>query len=211
MDQRVKRQAPTLRAEQAEQTRQRIMAAATELFLAGGYAATALQAIAARAGVAVETVYSRFRNKSNLLAAILEQGILPTPDGRDILDQPEVQQIRATTDQEAQVGLLAAYSRGILERTNTAHRILGSAAEVDPQAHALRQRDTKRRIEGQRRYIDLLLSNGPIRRGVSPDEAAATYSALASPETYALLTGHLGWSADRFETWLAESLRRLLL
>lgn len=207
----VKPQARTLRAEQSERTRQRIIQAATSLFLSGGYAGTTLQAIAREAGVAVETVYSRFKNKTNLLAAILEDGIVPSQDGRDIFDSPEIEQIRAMPEQREQVRLLAAFSRGILERTDAAHRILRSAAEVDEQASQLQKQDTARRLDGQRIYIDLLLANGSLRSGLSPEDAAVTYSALANPETYFLLVNTAGWSAERFEEWLAESVARLLL
>ncbi len=207
----VKPRTRTLRMEQAEQTRQRIIAAATSLFLTRGYASTTLQAIATDAGVAVETVYSRFRNKANLLAAILEKGIVPADDGRDIFEQPEIEQVRAAKNQQEQLKLLAAFSRGILQRTDAAHRILRSAAEVDEHAAELQNRDAKRRMDGQRIYIDLLLENGPLRSGLSPGDAAATYSALASPDTYSLLVNTPGWCAERFEEWLAESLTRLLL
>lgn len=211
MDTLVKSKRRTLRAEQAEQTRQRIIGAAQTLFLANGYAGTTLQAIAAEAGVAVETVYSRFRNKTNLLAAILETGIVPSEDGRDVLDQPEIKKIRGTTDQRAQVQLLAAFSRGILQRTHSAHRILRSAAEVDDHAAELQKKDTKRRINGQRAYINLLVASHPLRGGLSPEEAAVTYSALASPETFSFIVEGRGWPAERFENWLADSLIRLLL
>lgn len=199
------------RAEQAEQTRQRILAAATSLFDSRGYAATTMQAIAAEAGVAVETVYSRFGNKTNLLAAILEQAIVPSDDGSDIFDLPEIQQVRNTTEKRSQLKLLAAFSRGILQRTDKAHRIVRSAAEVDEQAAQLQRRDKQRRIDGQRTYIDLLLAGGPLRRGLSAEEAAAIYSVLASPETYSFLVGDLGWSSERFQEWLLDNLTRLLL
>ena len=207
----VKRRPRTLRAEQAEQTRQRIIAAAQSLFLSRGYAGASLQAIAAAAGVAVETVYSRFRNKANLLAAILEKAIIPSDDGQDIFDLPEIDQIRTTTDQQRQLQLLAAFSRGILQRTHLAHHILRSAAEVDDHAAQLRKRDTERRLNGQRIYMQLLLANGPLRSGLSTEDAAATYSALANPETYALLVDGHAWSGEQFEAWLADSLKRLLL
>jgi AcrR family transcriptional regulator len=207
----VKTKPRTLRAEQAERTRQRIIAAAQSLFLSTGFPSTTLQAIADEAGVSVETIYSRFRNKTNLLAVILEQGIVPTEDGRDIFDLPEIEQIRATTDQRKQVRLLAAFSRGILQRTHAAHSILRSAAEVDDHAAELQKRDTKRRIEGQRTYIDMLRANGPLRRGLSQGDAAETYSVLASPESFAFLVDQQGWPAEKFETWLGDSLARLLL
>jgi AcrR family transcriptional regulator len=199
------------RAEKAAQTRRSVIDAATELFLARGYASTTIEAIAQRADVAVETVYSRFRNKATLLEAILEPAIVGSADGRDIFDRPEIQQIQATTSHRDQIRQLAAFSRGILERSHEAHRILTSAAGSDPNAAELQRRDTARRITGQRRYIDMLLGNGPLRAGLTAEQAAATYSALANPHTYTLLVRDCGWTAQAFQQWLEDSLARLLL
>ena len=80
----------TRRAERAEQTRRRILDAATALFIEKGYTAATIDAIAAAADVAVETVYSRFRNKANLLEAILEPAIVGADDGRDLFERPEI-------------------------------------------------------------------------------------------------------------------------
>jgi AcrR family transcriptional regulator len=199
------------RSERAEQTRRRILEAATALFDSRGFAATTMEAIAERADVAVETVYSRFRSKANLLDAILEPAIVGVTDGRDLFDLPEVAQVRQCPDQRAQIRMLARFSRGILERTAVAHRILRSAAAADAAAADLQRADTARRGHGQRLYIDMLCSNGPLREGLTPDDAAATYSALSNPNTYALLVGERQWTADKFEQWLGDSLTLLLL
>lgn len=201
----------TRRAERAEQTRRRILDAATALFTAKGYSSTTIESIAARADVAVETVYSRFRNKANILDAVLEPAIVGSDDGRNLFDLAEIADIRECRDQVAQIRLLAGFSRGILERTHTAHRILQTAAASDPNAAELQRRDAAGRCEAQRAYIDMLLANGPLRHGLTPDDAAATYSALANPTTYMFLIVERGWSADRFEQWLGDSLARLLL
>jgi AcrR family transcriptional regulator len=201
----------TLRAEQVQQTRQRIIDAAEALFLSKGYMAATLQAIAIDAGVAVETVYSRFGNKTNLLSAIVEKGVVGTDADRDILEQPEILEIRRSRDQREQLRLLAAFSRGLLSRTDVAHRILRSAAHVDAAAAQLQERDTQRRIEGQRAYIELVLANGSLRKGLTTAEAADTYSTLASPETFSFLVGDRRWTAARFEQWLAETLTGALL
>lgn len=201
----------TLRAEQVQQTRQRIIDAAKALFLERGYAAATLVAVAANARVAVETVYSRFGNKTNLLSAILEEGIVGTDQERDILEQPEIKEIRQCTDQREQVRLLASFSRNLLQRTDAAHRILRSAAATDSSATLLQQRDNIRRVQGQRAYIDMLLANGPLREGLTPQEASDTYSTLASPETYAFLVGDRAWPPHRFERWLSETLAQTLL
>jgi TetR/AcrR family transcriptional regulator, regulator of cefoperazone and chloramphenicol sensitivity len=57
----------------------------------------------------------------------------------------------------------------------------------------------------------MLLANGPLRDSLTPTDAADTYAAPASPESYAFLTGDRGWTPERFEEWLRDSLTRLLL
>jgi hypothetical protein len=57
----------------------------------------------------------------------------------------------------------------------------------------------------------MLLDNGPLRDEMSAAAAAATYGALANPDTYAHFTSHQGWSPDQYQTWLGETLTLLLL
>ena len=206
------RRAPrTRRVEQAERTRRRIIDAATALFLDPGYAATTIDAIATRADVAVETVYSRFRSKAGLLDAILRPAILGAdPDG-SFFDQPELAEIRACTDQRQQVRLLAQWSRTVLQRTAQVHRILQTAATSDPKAAALQDSDRESRRRGQTAYIAMLMANGPLRDGLTPGDAADTYTALANPDTYAFFVEQRSWTPERFEEWLADGLTRLLL
>jgi AcrR family transcriptional regulator len=201
----------TRRAERAEETRRRILAAAMSLFTEAGFAGTTIEAIAGRADVAVETVYSRFRTKANLLDAILGPAISGRDDGSTLFDRPEITEIRSCPDQRTQIRLLARFSRGVLQRTDQIHRILQTAAAVDANAATLQRLDQERRHRGQRAYIDMLLADGPLRAGVTPERATDTYAALANPTMYAFLTGQRGWTPDQFEEWLADSLARLLL
>ena len=62
-----------LRQERAEDTRRRITTAALELFNEHGFACTTVTAIAAAAGVAVQTVYAAFGSKGAILQALLTQ------------------------------------------------------------------------------------------------------------------------------------------
>jgi TetR/AcrR family transcriptional repressor of mexJK operon len=58
---------------QAEQLGERILDVATELFLADGYGATSIEAVAQRAHIAKRTFYSRFGDKPALFAAIVHR------------------------------------------------------------------------------------------------------------------------------------------
>ncbi len=53
--------------------RERILDAATVLFLAEGYGSTSVEAVAARAGVSKRTFYDRFDDKAMLFAAVVHR------------------------------------------------------------------------------------------------------------------------------------------
>jgi AcrR family transcriptional regulator len=66
------------RWERRKQSRpQELTAAALELFVERGYAATRLEDIAARAGVSKGTVYLYFANKEELFKAVVRESIVP--------------------------------------------------------------------------------------------------------------------------------------
>ena len=59
-------------------TRQEILAAADELFYAGGLRATTVDEISAKAGITKKTLYYHFRSKDELIAAYLKARDRPT-------------------------------------------------------------------------------------------------------------------------------------
>lgn len=199
------------RSRQAAATRARIVDAAGRLFVERGYAGTTIEAVAAEADVAVETVYARFKNKRNLLGAYLDVSIVGDAEPVPLLDRPEIQAVRAATDQRQQVRLFARMGRGVLERNAPVHAVLRTAAAVDPELDALIDEDDERRRASLRAFVEILASRGPLRDGLSVSEATDTISAIGNPQTYAYLTRRRGWTPARFERWLAENLALLLL
>src|SRR6516165_985111 len=78
-------EAATLRQAQTALTEQRILAAATELFLADGYVATTLEAVARRARVAARTVYVRFGTKAALFKRVIDVAVVGDHEPVDVL------------------------------------------------------------------------------------------------------------------------------
>ena len=70
---RPKKGRPT--AEQVSAINRVILKVATEGFLADGYAATSMDAVAAAAGISKGTLYSRYPNKESLLRAVVEDRV----------------------------------------------------------------------------------------------------------------------------------------
>jgi len=69
----------------------------------------------------------------------------------------------------------------------------------------------RRRYETQRRLARSLHRDGQLREDVSSRSAADLIWTLASERTYLALVRDRGWSAERYERWVAEQLACALL
>jgi AcrR family transcriptional regulator len=201
----------SLRKEQARQTRGRILDAAQKLFAAGGYAATTVEAIASAAGVATDTVYASFRNKPGVLHALLDVRVGGDDAPIALIDREGPQAFRRERSQTRQIEYFASGVSTIHERARPVDDIMRGAAAVDPDIAALRARMQQGRYENMRQFATWLAANGPLRDGLSVDEAAAIFWAIASPEVHGLLRSGRGWTPERYRKFLAATLERTLL
>ena len=197
------------RRRQAEDTRRRIIDEAGRLFADVGYQRTTMEALADAADVSVESVYAHFKNKRTILERFLDVAVAGDHEPVPVLERPEVQNLSEIADQRALIEHLAHLSRSILERAAPAHRALRSAAQADPKIESLLEADQDRRHAGQTAFVTLIAQRGRLRTTL--EEATDIYWGLASPELYSLLTRTRQWSSDRYESWLADTLTRLLL
>lgn len=199
------------RARRSARTRQAILDAAGDLFAERGYAGTTIEAIAEAADVAVETVYARFGSKRGILLAYVDVSVVGDDDPVPLLERDAVRAVAAEADQYRQVRLLAQLARSILERADRAQQALLGAAASDRSLDELVALDDQRRRFTHRAFVEMLRRNGPLRPGLSLEEATDTYSALSNPGTYAFLTRRRGWTPDQFEKWIGDSFEALLL
>jgi len=199
------------RREQARATRHAVLEAARALFIERGYVGTTIEAIAARANVAPETVYAVFGTKRSLLSELVDVSIAGGDEAPPILDQDWVQQIRDEPDPHRRVRLLASHGRSILERRAAVDEVVRGAASADPEIASLRELGKAQRFAGQRELLRMVLGAAGLRQGMDLKTAADVLYAIGSPETYRLLVVDRAWSGPRFERWYGETLERLLL
>ena len=190
------------REAQARETRAAILAAALDLFVAAGYTATTIQAIAESAGVAVQTVYAVFGNKRELLRQLIESTITGDDDPVPITERGEARVVAAEPDARRRAELDAAFSRSITERVAPIVRIASEAAASDPELAAMMELVKTARREEMTASARILA--GPDGLRVSEKEAAATLYVLYSPQVADMLMGDYGWSPKRYEKWLAR-------
>jgi AcrR family transcriptional regulator len=198
-----------LRADQAEQTRRRILASAFGLFAKGGYAGTTIAAVARDAGVSPETIYLTFGDKRALLAGAIEMAIHGAED-RDADHERWRAEVAELADVRERLAMIVDHSCRILARTRPLHSVIRGAADKEPFAADLGRRLLRDRLSAQTERIGTYLA-GALRPGLSVEEAGQRYCALASPELYYLLTAELGWTADEHREWVTSLLEKDLL
>lgn len=194
---------PSLRAEQAAATRQRIAGSARLLFARQGYGATTLVQIAAEAGVAVQTVYAVYGSKAAILRGLAES-VVRLPEAGELFAAT-----MESTDPGRRLDLFAASIRRRWEWGYDVVRVSQDAATTD----AAIRGDVEAVLETRRAGIGRLASSleGALRPSVSVARAHALLDALSLPDVYAELIEIHGWSPDEFEAWLGETLRAQLL
>jgi len=179
------------------------------LFVATGYAATTVQAIAERAGVAVQTVYAVFGTKRELLRQLIETTITGDDEPVPITQRAEAQAIAAEPDARRRAELDAALSRSITERVAPIVRVAAEAAASDPEMAALLEA-----VKAARRHemiTSAAILAGPTGLRTGQDEAAATLYVLYSPHVADMLMGDYGWSPERYEQWMARMILETVL
>lgn len=199
------------REQRTRETRRRIVAAAHDLFLAQGYAATTVQQIADRADVAWQTVYSVFGSKPAILAVVFDVAVAGDDEPVPLPQRPFVHAIAATADPAEKARIFAAHLRAAGERTAGVLSVVEAAAAGDPEIAALWDTLQAQRLSGMTQAAAAFAAAGVLRPDRTPAEAADVLWLLTGPWAYRALVTDRGWTPADYERWLAETLRELLL
>lgn len=197
------------RRAQTRRNREAILDAAQRQFLEGGYAATTIAAVAAEAGVSVETIYKAFGGKSGLVRAIYDRGLVgpePVPAYRRADEVRERE-----TDPRVIMETWGTIASEVSAVVSPVTRLVRAAAVADPDLAALLQAHNDRREARARHHARFLKERGHLREGVSLAEAADVVWTCTSDELYDLLVVQRGWSLPRFARFLADFMITALL
>jgi AcrR family transcriptional regulator len=188
-----------------------VLDAARGLLVEEGYRSTTVAAIAERAGVHHDSVYRLVGRKPVVLRRLVEEALSGEDRPVPAADRPYVAAIRAAPDAATKIDLYAAATRGMLERLAPLFVALRDAAGTEPEAEQLWAEFSERRAANMREFVADVAGAGGLRPGVDADTAADTVWLTNSPEAYVMLTTERRWSPARYEAWLADAWKRLLL
>jgi AcrR family transcriptional regulator len=199
------KQPSTLRARQAQLTRDEILGAARRLFAENGYSRTSVRDIAEAAGVSAQTVYDSIGSKQAIVARL-----------NDLIDaEADIATIVGSgvgSDDPGEIlAVQARVVRSILEHCGDILRALVSGAAAEPDLALVMAEGHRRHVEGARRIVARLADLDALEPTVSVDAAAATLSATSDISFALLLADTFGWSIEAIEDWIVATNRKLLL
>ena len=201
---------PDGRRQRSLRTRARIVDAAAQLFVDHGYLATTIEAIAAGAGVAEQTVYYVFGTKRNLLAAVLDVRIAGDVEPVPLLERASFEAFAAAPDATSAVEVLVQGAVGIFARTASIYEVVRRAA-ADPEVGELLAGNRHARRVDQRRLVEMLADAGHLRQGLGVAAAADVFYALMNEEVFQFLVIDCGWEVERFRHWATSLMVEQLL
>ena len=201
---------PSLRQAQVAHTEQRILAAATELFLEGGYLATTLEAVARRAQVGARTVYLRFGTKAALFKRVIDVAIVGDTEPVDVLGRDWMQAALTAPTAAERIEASAAASRQIMQRTGALFAVAQQAAAVEPLIAGFWQQGREQTRHAFTVFWTRMADDGLLGPGIDLTWLTDTTSLLAAAETYLLITRTTGWDLDEYERWLIRTFSQLM-
>ena len=192
----------TGRQARAEETRQRVMDVAHDLFVSQGYGRTTIADIARSTNVSVETVYSAFGSKSGLLRKVWYFRFRGDEQDVRLLHRPEVQEILAEPDLAVRFRRHAAFVTPVLRRFVPLLRAAESAATSEPSAAILVAEYDAGRLDAAAHFARAAKTTGQLAR--STTECRDVLYATLEGSLWHRLVQQQSWSDKRFATFLGE-------
>jgi AcrR family transcriptional regulator len=194
-----------VRQRQAGDTRRRIVEATRQLLLSEGYAGMTIESIAQRAEVSAQSVYAIFKSKTGILTELLDQSTF----GADY-DEAVGLALGATVP-ETRLRLAAPIARQIHDAQSAVFDLLRGAGVVAPELAKLERQRENLRYERQEAMIISLRDAGRLRPGLEHATARDIFWMLTGRDVYRMLVRERGWSSQKYQDWLADTLVRSLL
>ena len=202
---RKRRYKSLVRERQADDTRQRIVEVARRLLRSEGYDGMTIEGIARQAEVSAQTVYATFKSKTGILIALLNQSMFG-------LEYDEVvHEALNANDPETRLRLAANVARQLRSAQSAAFDLMRGAGVVAPQLAKLAQQRERLRYEKEESMISFLRNAAALRPGLSHKTARDIFWMLTGGDVYRMLVRERGWSPQKYQNWLADTLVHSLL
>ena len=194
-----------VRTQSAQETRRRILAAAAILFARKGIDRVTIDEIGKKAKVAGSTVYATYKSKDGILRGLMEQSLF----GPRFQDAQKL--LAGVTDPVALIELTSHVARAIYESESGDLGLLRRALAFSPALRKMEEEFERLRYDMQAGRLELLFASGKARPGLSLEEARRILWMYTSRDVYRMLVKEGGWTPDRYQQWLSQTLVEALV
>lgn len=197
------------RKAQAEQSRARILEAASHLFIKQGYARTSIAQIAAQAGVSAPTVFAGFRTKPNLLKQAVDTAIVGDAEAVPLAARPLMRRVLEAPAFPDFVDRLADAFTEVAERAGPLAAVAYAAADADPDIARLTAALDDQRLTGATRLAAAAATHLNVTDPPALARLRDAIWTLNSFQQWHLLTRQRGWTPEAYRQWMAVALTAL--
>jgi AcrR family transcriptional regulator len=189
-----------LRRQAAGATKGRVLKAAKTLFVRHGIDRVTITQIAEKAEVAASTVYALFKSKEGILRELMSRALF----GERFLAARA--KLDGVTDPVKRIALTAHVARAIYEGESSELALMRGVSAFSPALRKLEREFEKIRFEMQEERVRLLFAQARHRRSLAFDEARRILWMYTSRDVYRMLVHEGGWTPDRYQEWLSDTL-----
>ena len=192
----------TDRAEsRAERTERRIIAAATDLFLARGYRGTTLGDVAQSAGVSDRTIYVRFDTKAHLLKRAVDVAVVGDMRPVDLAHRDWVLTVMNAPTLQERLAADAAGTTDLMQRTAPLLAVAMQVEADEPVIAAAAQAARESTFAQVQAFWGKLRADALMNPDSDLDWVIATSGLLANAETYVHMTRTIRWTPEQYQRW----------
>ena len=189
-----------VRSQAADATKARVLRAAKTLFVGGGIDRVTIAQIAKKAEVSASTVFALYKSKEGILRGLIKSALF----GRGF--QVAIARLKGETDSLRLIALTANVARAIYEAESSELGLIRGVSAFSPALSKLEKEFEELRFSMQKERVELLFKQRKQRKGLTLDEARRILWMYTSREVYRLLVLEAGWTSDRYEEWLSDTL-----
>lgn len=199
------------RRKKADATRRKLVKAAHQEFITRGFHGATMAGIAARAGVASQTVYFVFHTKPELISAVIDAAVLGEEDPRPPQSQPWWTEMMEEPDAAEALRIFIRGAGPLFARASAISEVLRAAALTDDEVRRTHQYHENLRRDGFGQVLEILAEKGPLRADGPIDQLTDAFMTVYGDSTYHQLVVERGWSHDQIMAWLCDVLPGMLL
>jgi AcrR family transcriptional regulator len=189
----------------SQNTKDRILTSAKELFKAKGFDAVTIEEIARDGQVSAPSIYSIFQSKRGILLNLMDHAFLPEQHSA------LVEQITQEQCPRKRLALTATLSRRIYDAEKDQLGFLKGASILDPVFKELEIEREQRRYLRQKETVEAMANEKTFKSNLSLPKIRDLIWAFTGRDFYRMLVIERGWSSNTYETWLAELLIKTIL